>query len=354
MSIEQITVRHVALPLRRPYRLAIGVVERFDTLLVEMRDEAGGIGYGESTVLAGYTEETLEGAWQRICEAAHRLVGLDPQAAGAALAPLQYTAPFSATALTTAVEMLAGHPLLAPPAGASLRLLALVHEASGDALGEEIERHLRAGYDTLKVKVGFDVAADLARVARIQSQVDGRARLRLDANQGYTREEACRFVGELDPVGIELVEQTCAAGDWEAAAAVARVATAPLMLDESIYGLADVERAAELGCAQLIKLKLMKAGGLEALAGALTRIRELGMTPVLGNGVAGEVGCWLEACAGLRHIDNAGEMNGFLKPRQSLLVQPLTVSEGRLWLPTRPPVLDAYALAAATCATHTV
>lgn len=354
MRIEQVTVRHVALPLRQPYRLAFGVVERFDTLLVELHDDAGGRGYGEATVLPGYTEETVEGAWQRICEGAGRLVGLGPESAHALLAPLRHTAPFSATALTTAVEMLAGHPLLTPPADAGMPLLALVHEASGAALSDEIERHLAAGYDTLKVKVGFDVAADLARVARIQSVVAGRARLRLDANQGYAREDACRFVGALDPGGIELVEQTCAAGDWEAAAAVARVAAVPVMLDESIYGLADIERAAELGCAQLIKLKLMKAGGLDALVAGLERIRALGMTPVLGNGVAGDIGCWLEACVGVRHIDNAGEMNGFLKPRQSLLVQPLSVSGGRLQLPARSPVLDPQALARATLATHTV
>lgn len=354
MRIEQVTVRHVALPLRQPYRLAIGVVERFDTLLVEMHDDAGGVGYGEATVLPGYTEETLDGAWQRIRDGAGRLVGLGAESALAMLAPLRRTAPFSATALATAVEMLAGHPTLNAAAGARMPLLALVHEDSGEALTAEVEGHLAAGYDTLKVKVGFDVTSDLDRVARIRAAVAGRARLRLDANQGYDREQACRFVGELDPDGIELVEQTCAAGDWDAAVAVARVATVPLMLDESIYGLADIERAAEFGCAELIKFKLMKAGGLDALETALRRIRTLGMTPVLGNGVAGEIGCWLEACVGVRAVDNAGEMNGFLKPRFSLLREPLEVTDGALRLPTRLPVLDPDALAAATVDSHTV
>ncbi|PWG64568.1 mandelate racemase/muconate lactonizing enzyme family protein [Spiribacter halobius] len=354
MRIEQVTVRHVALPLSQPYRLAIGVVERFDTLLVEMRDDTGRVGYGEATVLPGYTEETLAGAWQRITDGAERLVGLGAEPARAMLAPLRRTAPFSATALATAVEMLAGHPALDAAAGGRMPLLALLHADAGEALAAEVEGHLAEGYDTLKVKVGFDVGTDLARVARIRAAVAGRARLRLDANQGYDREQACRFVGELDPDGIELVEQTCAAGDWEAAVAVARVAPVPLMLDESIYGHADIERAAELGCAGLIKFKLMKAGGLDALEGALQRIRELGMTPVLGNGVAGEIGCWLEACVGVRWIDNAGEMNGFLKPRFSLLREPLQVEGGALRLPAGPPVPDPDALAAATVASHTV
>ena len=54
----------------------------------------------------------------------------------------------------------------------------------------------------------------------------------------------------------------------------------------------------------------MKLGSLAALARGLERIRELGMEPVLGNGVATEIGCWMEACVARSHIRNAGEMNG--------------------------------------------
>jgi L-alanine-DL-glutamate epimerase-like enolase superfamily enzyme len=63
-------------------------------------------------------------------------------------------------------------------------------------------------------------------------------------NQGYDREQGCAFAVALDPEGIELFEQPCAAGDWDAARAVADVSPVPMMLDESIYGMADIERAA--------------------------------------------------------------------------------------------------------------
>ena len=46
--------------------------------------------------------------------------------------------------------------------------------------------------------------------------------------------------------GVELFEQPCAAGDWEATVAVAQASPVPMMLDESIYGLADIDRAGEL------------------------------------------------------------------------------------------------------------
>src|SRR5690606_38231605 len=104
-----------------------------------------------------------------------------------------------------------GHPLLRVEAPTRVPILGILNETEAGALDDEIERLLAAGYRTLKVKVGFDVDADLARVARIQSCVRGRARLRLDANQGYSAQQAQRFAGSLDPAGIELFEQPCAA-----------------------------------------------------------------------------------------------------------------------------------------------
>src|SRR6185437_11370976 len=81
----------------------------------------------------------------------------------------------------------------------------------------------------------------------------------------------------LDPAGIELFEQPCAAGDWDAHLTVARAASVPMMLDESVYGLDDIDRAAELGAASYIKVKLMKLGTLDRLAAAIAHIKRLGI-----------------------------------------------------------------------------
>ena len=68
------------------------------------------------------------------------------------------------------------------------------------------------------------------------------------------------------------------------------------------------------------------------------------MEPVLGNGVAGEVGCWMEACVARTLIANAGEMNGFLKPVARLLADPLRFADGALVLDAGyAPRLDAAA-----------
>lgn len=335
------------LPLETPYKLAFGPVEALDTVIVRRVGDDGAEGYGEATLLTGYTDETIEGTWARVGEifAAMRHTSFD---LGATLARLDASHPFFTTAFRTAGEMAAGSPRLSLESAARVPILGLLQGDTPERLASEAEALLARGYRTLKVKVGFDPERDAAMVAMAQSAVAGRARLRLDANQGYDACEAIDFVSRLSNASIELFEQPCAAGDWEAHALVVPVARdrgIPLMLDESIYTEREIERAAANGAAAYIKVKLMKFCSLERLEGAIARIRALGLEPVLGNGVATDIGCWMEACVAARHIGNAGEMNGFLKPRERLLADPLVFRDGAIELPARwQPRVDVAAL----------
>lgn len=354
-TFETITVHRLAVPLVQPYRLAFGAVEGYDTLIVEASDRDGRHGLGEATVLTGYTDETIDDCWRVARAIAPELPGRDLSAARIRIAALAATHPFTATAFGTALEMIEGSPLLGVPQPASVPLVGLLDASDEAAMSSEAERLLAAGYRTLKMKVGFDPALDTERVRMAQRAVRGRAGIRVDANQGYTAEQAITIMRALDPEGIELFEQPCPAGDWESHLRVAKVATVPLMLDESIYGVADIEKAAALECAAYIKVKLMKLVTLDALARAIERIRELGMKPVLGNGVACDLGCWLEGVIAARHIDNAGEMNGFLKAKSPLMAEPLACRDGALQIHAGyAPRLDQrnlarYRVGSATC-----
>jgi L-alanine-DL-glutamate epimerase-like enolase superfamily enzyme len=331
-SLERVTVYRLKVPLGVPYRLAFGPVEHYDTLVVECVGRDGGVGLGEATVLTGYTDETIEDSWRAARDIATGLAALDPAAARRRIGRIVHDRPFTATAFGTALDMLEASPHLAIERETPVPILALLGATGGEAMHAEFESLLADGYRTIKVKIGFDVAKDIAHVRAVQKVVRGRARIRIDANQGYTAEQGIAFVKALDPADVELFEQPCPARDWDAHLAVVRAAAVPMMLDESIYGIADVERAAALGAARFIKVKLMKLGTLDALAQALERIRALGMRPVLGNGVACDLGCWMEACVAARHIDNAGEMNGFLKAQAQLLTEPLEVRDGAIRL----------------------
>lgn len=339
--IERIALTRLRVPLRAPYRLSFGDVEHFDTILVECESDDGRAGLGEATVLTGYTEETIADSWRAAAAIAASLTGLDSGAARRALGPLAKTRPFTATAFGTAIEMLEGSDYLRSQGERAVPLLAGINASGEDGMQDEFNRLYAQGYRTFKIKVGFEVEKDLAQVSVLQKLARGRAAIRVDANQGYTAEQGVAFVRRLDPADIELFEQPCAAGDWESHLEVVRASPVPMMLDESIYGLGEIERAAELRAARFVKLKLMKLGSLESLGRALERIRELGMKPVLGNGVACDLGCWMEACVAARHIDNAGEMNGFLRARAGLLTEQLEVRSGSLLL--KPGFVPALA-----------
>jgi L-alanine-DL-glutamate epimerase-like enolase superfamily enzyme len=346
MKIERLTLYRLQVPLTKPYKLAFGPLHAFDTILVEARSDDGRCGYGEATYVTGYTDETIDHSWQLAQRLAGAFAGLPADAIQDRLEPHFVPAPFTATAFNTALEMLQGNPLLRVGEPKKVPVLGLLHATETADIERESAQLFALGFSTLKVKVGFDAERDSAMVKRIQRVLGGQGRIRLDANQGYGRDDACRFAASLEPEGIELFEQPCAAGDWDSAQAVARVATVPMMLDESIYGLEDIHRAADLKAARYIKVKLMKLGGLDRLAKAIDTIRECGMEPVLGNGVACEIGCWMEACVARSRIDNAGEMNGFLKPAQRLLTQPLEFDAGAIALtPDFMPVLNAEAVA---------
>ena len=345
------------LPLVTPYKLAFGPVEALDTVIVHA-DGFDAEGFGEATLLTGYTDETIGQAWATAREivAASRSRTFD---LAEALEGLDEAQPFIATAFRTALEMAGGDPRLALDRPASVPILGLLQGETEAAMTAEADRLVAAGYRTVKVKVGFDPASDAGTVAMAQRAVAGRARIRIDANQGFDAGEAVDFVSRLSAESIELFEQPCAAGDWDAhmkVVPVARDRGIPLMLDESIYSLREIQEAARLGAAEFIKVKLMKFSSLARLEAAILRIRALGMKAVLGNGVAADPGCWMEACIAARHIDNAGEMNGFLKPRGRLLADPLAFRDGAIEVPAgwRPRLdraaLDRYGIAEAEAA----
>lgn len=347
--IETVDAYRLEVPLIAPYRLSFGDVLHYDTVIVEITDDSGRRAAGEATVLTGYTDETIADCWQTAQQIAQSIAGRALDDSANRLSAWETSHPFTATAFATAIEQLLKPALYRVPAVTQVPLLGLLDAKDPGGMDSEAERLLAGGYRTMKVKVGFDVDHDVEKVRWAQRAVRGRARIRIDANQGYDRDAGIRFMRQLNPRDIELFEQPCPAGDWDSHCAVAKASPVPMMLDESIYGMADIEKAAALECAAFIKLKLMKLVTIDKLIIALSRIRELGMTPVLGNGVACDPGCWHEALAAAQAIDNAGELNGFLKMRHTLLAQALPFADGNITLsPAFSPALDPQSLDAVT------
>lgn len=349
MKIAEISLYRAELPLTTPYRLSYHTFESFQPMLVRVRDADGRTGWGEQHISPGSGAETRDGGWAFLSETAVRLIGMAPAAALDLLGAAVERSPVAATALGTALEMCLGAEVLQMGEAFSWPLLTAFNAEGEAAIGEEVERRLEAGYRTLKIKVGKDVAADIRRVRQIQAAVAGRAMLRIDANRAYSRTDAIAFAEALAPDGVELFEQPCAADDWAANAAVAAASPVPLMLDEPICSEADIDRAAGIPGVGLCKLKLKRFGSLRRLETALLRVREQGMRAVLGDGLGAEINCWMEACVARRGLDNTGEFNGFLKlrPEARLLREPLPFADGHVVVPAGfRPEIDSDRLAA--------
>lgn len=341
VRIARAEVRQIRLPLATPYKVSLLTLTAFDPFVVVLQDDDGRVGFGEALIVPGYTTETVEDSWACCSTLVAQIAGQSLATARERARRATATQVGAASAVLAALDMLAGDGLLAPAQALVVPLLAPLHADAPGAMQAEIDERIAEGFGTLKVKVGFDWRADLERVLAIQRHVAGRATLRLDANQGYAPADGAAFARRLAPQGIELFEQPCHLADWEANAAVASVSTVPVMLDESIYGVEDIDRAAAIPGVGFVKLKLKKIGSVQMLRAALERIEALGLVPVLGDGVSLEIGCWMEACVAACTVHNAGEMNGFLKVRERLFQQPLPFARGAIQVPAGyAPELD--------------
>ena len=269
-KLNALTLRRLRLSLIRPYRLSYRTFDEFEPYLVEVADDSGRTGFADGHISPGSSAETREGGWAFMRKHIPQMLGQQPQAAKAAVLAHFEDSKVATTALACAVEVLEHHPLLEGDSDTTLPLLTPINALDPAGIETEIESWLAQGFRTFKVKVGKDVAADLERVAVIQRAAGKHATLRLDANRAFNRDDGMRFAAALDPSGIELFEQPCDSDDWDANAAVASVSTVPLMLDEPICTLADIERAAGIRNVRFCKLKLKRFGSLERLHEGLT------------------------------------------------------------------------------------
>ena len=152
-----------------------------------------------------------------------------------------------------------------------------------------VERAARlSDHPILKMKVGFD--GDVEAVAAIRDVFEGR--LRVDANEGWSVEDAIDRLGRLEPYDIEFCEQPIHAGDYNALGAVRKSSPIPVFADEDVEDSRDVAQLA--GFVDGVNLKLRKAGGIREVVKAASVARAEGLQVMLGcdldSGVAATAG----------------------------------------------------------------
>lgn len=146
------------------------------------------------------------------------------------------------------------------------------------------------GCRTAKVKVaepGQGVAADEARLEAVRDALGPDGLIRVDANGGWTFEEAVSRIPLLDRAsgGLEYVEQPCAS--VEDLARVRRRVAVPIAADESIRRAADPYRVRDLEAADIAVLKVQPLGGVRA---CLRIAEDIGLPVVVSSALETSVG----------------------------------------------------------------
>ncbi len=278
--------------MRSPYRSAQRVTTTAHNVLVTVTLEDGTIGYGESAPAFYVTGETQETVWRWIRDFAPRLRNLPYDEVTGLISHTDAAMPGAIGALETAIldarARAAGLPLYRLLEGDPDATTSRVTDLSlpilpPDEAASRAEAAVQSGFRALKIKVGCgDLAEDEARVRAI-ADASSEISLRLDGNQGFTGEEAVRFMECLSDLmpRIELLEQPTKAGDDAEMAFVSQRVPVPVFADESVHHAADAHRLVEDGTCSGVVLKLAKSG-LSETAKIATAVRSAGGTCLFG------------------------------------------------------------------------
>lgn len=128
---------------------------------------------------------------------------------------------------------------------------------------KEAEEYKKRGFKVIKVKLGKDLDEDVERVIKLREKFGSSIGIRVDANQGYTREQTIQFYGRCYDFDIELIEQPLPAKDIAEMKSLPKEVREVLAADESLITPEDaIELIKPPKAADIFNIKLMKCGGI--------------------------------------------------------------------------------------------
>ena len=175
-----------------------------------------------------------------------------------------------------------------------------------DSVEKMVAKMKERPWPIYKIKVGS--ADDIEMVTAIRNNTD--AVLRVDANAGWTLEEALQKIPLLKKLGVEFVEQPLAKDDWEGMKLLYQQSELPLIADESCVSAADVKKCHEFFHG--INIKLTKCSGLTPARNMIEEAKSLGLKVM--------VGCMNESSVGTAAIAQIAPMLDFVDMDGPLLL----------------------------------
>lgn len=355
MKITRIETFPVRVPIRPEFQIrgSLGSHLVSPFLMLRVHTDAGVHGTGEvscTPVWSGEDQVTATHLIRNFLEPA--LVGEDPLAIERltvkmrrALASNPFTKSGLEMALWDILGKVAGLPVYALLGGKVRETVPIKMSVSGaepERAAYLADWAMRQGLKALKVKVGIEPEADVARVRAVRETIGPKVRLGADANGGWSPRVAIQTIRRLvEESHIYFAEQPVAPLDVQWMADVRRNVSVPVMADESCYTLQDAMALVRAGAADILSVYVGKGGGIGPARKIAAVAEAAGLTCTVGSNL--ELGV---ASAAMAHLATATpgigaeefpcDILGPLAYEDTLLVEPLEVADGAVKAPERP------------------
>ncbi|MCB0831203.1 MAG: hypothetical protein KDB64_09780 [Solirubrobacterales bacterium] len=251
LSVEVIPF---ALSFRQPYVTATGVLQRRESVLLRIRDENGITGLGEGVPMTLRGGDGLERVLDELEDWSNepsRFPNSSPARCAVSMAVADLVAKREQIPLWQYLD-----PAAVPR---TLECNATITAGeTADVVGQ-CEHWAADGFRVFKLKAGPAEATGLASAVR--SALGPEVAIRIDAN-GTWGGEALSLLGELEPIGVELVEEPVTG--LSELAELSRGTSIPLVADESVNDASEAADARLEDACAAVTVKLSKIGGLDA------------------------------------------------------------------------------------------
>jgi len=355
MQITKITTHVIEVPIRREVMITSSLGTHSVTRLVLLRldTDAGVSGIGEATVTPQWSGETAWGAQAMIDQyLAPAVLGRPADDIPGALAAMDRASvlnPFAKSAIEMAMldawGKAAGKPVYAllggPVREPAIPIRFSLAAASPEVTAANALRRVEWGHRTIKVKVGLDPRADVERVRAVREAIGPEIALTVDANGGWSVEDAVWALDAMRPFDLTLAEQPVRREDLDGMAEVRRRTDVPIMADEGVFTLWDAEQALKKEACDIISVYPGKNGGVTVSQEIAGRAAERGVAAAVGSNLELDPGtaamCHLALAASNIAADRYhGDILGPLYHEESVARNPLRLENGVAWCPDGP------------------
>lgn len=254
-----------------PFTIATGTMTHAQNVFIRIHTDAGFYGVGECSAFPVIVGETQDTCLAMAKEFARLWKGKDALDIPARLQQLHdFTA--GNTTIKSAFDIAlydiaaknAGQPLYQFLGGAKRRIESdiTIGIAEPAAMAQKAVEFKQSGAMILKVKLGKDVKSDVDRIKQIREAVGAEMKIRVDANQGWSFEDAVYALQNISRYDVEFCEQPMRTWYDDRLPELKKLSPVKIMADESVFNHHDARKQIESNSCDYINIKFSKSGGI--------------------------------------------------------------------------------------------